>query len=53
MKDTSADTTGIRAEKILDLATPRLFIVLTQREKARLEQSTDKQIIGYQTSALR
>lgn len=47
---TIAATTGIRAEKILDLATPRLLIVLTHNEKARLEHRTDRQIMGYHTS---
>ena len=45
-----AAATGIRAEKMLDLATPRFLIVLTQSEKARLEHNTDRHMIGYQTS---
>ena len=45
-----ADATGIRAEKMLDLATPRVLIVLTQRVKARLEQRTARQRIGCHTS---
>ena len=49
----SAAATGIRAEKMLDLATPRLLIVLTHNEKARLEHNTERQMIGYHTSALR
>lgn len=46
-----AAATGIRAENMLDFATPRFLIVLTQRENARLEQRTDRQMIGYHTSA--
>lgn len=45
-----AEATGMRAEKMLDLATPRVFIVLTQRVKARLEQRTARQRIGCHTS---
>lgn len=46
-----AAATGIRAENMLDFAIPRFLIVLTQRENARLEQRTDRQMIGYHTSA--
>ena len=45
-----AATTGISAENMLDLATPRDFIVLTHRENAMLEQNTPRHIIGYHTS---
>lgn len=45
-----AAATGIIAEKMLDLATPRLLMLLTQREKARLEQSAVRHIRGYHTS---
>ena len=45
-----ADATGMRAEKMLDLATPRVLMVLTQRVKARLEQSTARHRIGCHTS---
>lgn len=45
-----ADATGMRAEKMLDLATPRVFIVLTHSVKARLEQSTARHRIGCHTS---
>lgn len=48
-----AAATGIRAEKILDFATPRFLIVLTQRENAKLEHSIARQIRGYQTSGLK
>ena len=48
-----AAATGIRAENMLDFATPRLFIVLTHNEKARLEQSTARQMRGYHTSPLK
>ena len=48
-----AAATGIRAEKILDFATPRFLMVLTQSENARLEQRIERQIIGYQTSAVK
>lgn len=48
-----AAVTGINAENMLDFATPRFFIVLTHREKARLEHKMARQIIGYQTSAER
>ena len=45
-----AVTTGIRAEKMLDFATPRFLIVLTQRVNARLEHNIARHIRGYQTS---
>ena len=45
-----ADATGMRAEKMLDLATPRVLMVLTQRVKARLEQRTARHRIGCHTS---
>ena len=48
-----AAATGMSAEKMLDFATPRFLIVLTQRENARLEQSTARQMSGYHTSALK
>jgi hypothetical protein len=49
----SAAATGMSAEKMLDLATPRFLIVLTQSENARLEQRTARHMIGYHTSALK
>ena len=48
-----AAATGMRAEKMLDLATPRFLIVLTQRENARLEQRTERHMIGYHTSGVK
>ena len=45
-----AAATGISAEKMLDFATPRLLIVLTHREKARLEQRIERHMSGYHTS---
>ena len=45
-----AAATGIKAENMLDLATPRFLIVLTHSEKARLEHNTARQIIGYHAS---
>ena len=48
-----AAATGIRAENMLDLATPRFLIVLTHNENARLEQSTARHMIGYHTSGLK
>ena len=48
-----AAATGINAENMLDFATPRFFMVLTQREKARLEHRIARQISGYHTSALK
>ena len=41
---------GKTAENMLDFATPRFFIVLTQSENARLEHSIARQMIGYHTS---
>ena len=46
-----AATTGMRAENMLDFATPRVLIVPTQRVNARLEQSTARQRIGCHTSS--
>ena len=43
----------IGKEKMLDFATPRFLIVLTQSEKARLEQSTARHVIGYHTSGVK
>ena len=48
-----AAATGIRAENMLDLATPRFLMVLTQSENARLEHNTARQMIGYHTSGLK
>ena len=47
---TIAAATGIIAEKMLDFATPRLLMLLTHSEKARLEHRTVRQISGYHTS---
>lgn len=47
-----AATTGISAENMLDLATPRFLMVLTHRENAMLEQNTPRQTMGYHTSML-
>ncbi len=51
--DAIADTTGIRAAKTLDLATPSCLIVLTHNENAMLEHNSARHIIGIQTSPLR
>lgn len=48
-----AAATGISAENMLDLATPRFLIVLTHNEKARLEHRIARHIIGYHTSGVR
>ena len=48
-----AAATGMSAEKMLDFATPKFLIVLTQSENAKLEQRTARQISGYHTSALK
>lgn len=48
-----AAATGMSAEKMLDFATPRFLIVLTQRENAILEHNTARQIRGYHTSGLK
>ena len=48
----NAVMTGIVDMKILDLATPRCFIVLAHNENATPEQRMDRQIIGRQTSQL-
>ena len=48
-----AAATGISAENMLDFATPRFLIVLTQSENARLEQRIARQMSGYHTSALK
>ena len=48
-----AAATGIRAEKMLDFATPRFLMVLTHNENARLEQRTARQMSGYHTSGLK
>ena len=45
-----ADATGMRAENMLDFATPRFLMVLTQSENARLEHNTARQMMGYHTS---
>jgi hypothetical protein len=41
------------AEKMLDFATPRFLMVLTQSENARLEHRNARHINGYHTSALK
>ena len=46
---TIAVTTGIIARNMLDFATPRFFMALTQREKATDEQRTARQRIGSRT----
>ena len=48
-----AAATGIRAENMLDFATPRFLIVLTHSEKARLEHRMARHMSGYHTSALK
>ncbi len=45
-----AAATGMSAENMLDFATPRFLMVLTQSDYARLEHKTARQIIGYHTS---
>lgn len=49
----SAAATGIKAENMLDFATPRFLIVLTHSENARLEHRMARHIIGYQTSGVK
>jgi hypothetical protein len=44
----SAAATGMRAEKMLDFATPNVLIVPTHNVNARLEQSIARQRIGCQ-----
>lgn len=47
---TIAATTGIIAEKKLDFAIPKVLILFTHSENARLEHSAVRQMRGYHTS---
>ena len=48
-----AAATGIKAEKMLDFATPRFLMVLTHSENARLEHRMARHKSGNHTSVLK